>query len=315
MIRTWDTVLGFETCEELWTPDAPHALMGLDGCEIFTNSSGSHHELRKLNRRLELIQTTTHFGGGVYLYANQQGCDGDRLYYDGSAMIATNGSVLAQGSQFALSDVVRNPNWTIRVSNDPQEVVTATVDLQDVRSQRGQFNSRSAQAALVERYTWIRIDIPLSGEGVGVNTDLKPTVPITPHYHTPSEEIALGPACWLWDYLRRSKASGFFLPLSGGLDSCSVATIVYSMCRLVAEKAAENDPQVLADARRIVGEPENSTYRPLDPKEFCGHIPKIKCGLIFQENFPHNLYGNGKLECRYKKPRKGTLESDRKLSH
>jgi NAD+ synthase (glutamine-hydrolysing) len=80
--------------------------MGLDGCEIFTNSSGSHHELRKLNHRLNLIQTSTLYGGGVYLYANQQGCDGDRLYYDGSAIIVLNGSLLAQGSQFALSDVV-----------------------------------------------------------------------------------------------------------------------------------------------------------------------------------------------------------------
>ena len=33
---------------------------------------------------------------------------------------------------------------------------------------------------------------------------------------TPEEEISLGPACWLWDYLRRSGMSGFFLPLSGG---------------------------------------------------------------------------------------------------
>ena len=80
--------------------------MGLDGCEIFTNSSGSHHELRKLNKRLNLIQTSTHTGGGVYLYANQQGCDGDRLYYDGSALIAANGALLAQGSQFGFQDVV-----------------------------------------------------------------------------------------------------------------------------------------------------------------------------------------------------------------
>ena len=90
----------------MWTPEAPHIGMGLDGCEIFTNSSGSHHELRKLNDRLHLIQQATHTGGGVYLYANQLGCDGDRLYYDGSAVIATNGRLLAQGSQFALSDVV-----------------------------------------------------------------------------------------------------------------------------------------------------------------------------------------------------------------
>lgn len=37
----------------------PHILMGLDGVEIFTNSSGSHHELRKLNRRVELIKEAT----------------------------------------------------------------------------------------------------------------------------------------------------------------------------------------------------------------------------------------------------------------
>lgn len=44
--------------------------------------------------------------GGVYLYANQQGCDGERLYYDGSSLIAINGDVVAQGSQFSLNDVV-----------------------------------------------------------------------------------------------------------------------------------------------------------------------------------------------------------------
>jgi len=239
----------------MWTPQGPHIEMSLDGCEIFTNSSGSHHELRKLNTRLNLITTSTHMGGGVYLYANQQGCDGDRLYYDGSALIATNGSILAQGSQFALSDV---------------EVIVATVDLQEVRSQRASFNSRSAQAAIAARYERIRIDIPLSWENA-FGPLRAPSRPIAPKYHTPEEEIALGPACWLWDYLRRSKAAGFFLPLSGGLDSCSVATVVYSMCLLVAEKAAEGDVQVIADARRIAGEPEGSDYKPLDPKEFCGY--------------------------------------------
>ena len=42
-----------------------------------------------------------------------------------------------------------------------------------------------------------------------------------------------GPACWLWDYLRRSGASGFLLPLSGGADSSSVAAIVGCMCQMV----------------------------------------------------------------------------------
>ena len=33
--------------------------MGLDGVEIFTNSSGSHHELRKLYRRVEVMKEAT----------------------------------------------------------------------------------------------------------------------------------------------------------------------------------------------------------------------------------------------------------------
>lgn len=51
-------------------------------------------------------------------------------------------------------------------------------------------------------------------------------------YHVPEEEIALGPACWLWDYLRRSGASGYLLPLSGGADSSCTAAIVGSMCQV-----------------------------------------------------------------------------------
>lgn len=45
--------------------------------------------------------------GGIYLFANQKGCDGDRLYYDGCSMIAINGDIVAQGVQFSLDDVVR----------------------------------------------------------------------------------------------------------------------------------------------------------------------------------------------------------------
>ncbi|CAI5935739.1 unnamed protein product [Closterium sp. NIES-65] len=42
-------------------------------------------------------------------------------------------------------------------------------------------------------------------------------------------------ACWLWDYLRRSRASGFLLPLSSGADSSSVAAFEGCMCQLVAK--------------------------------------------------------------------------------
>lgn len=74
------------------------------------------------------------------------------------------------------------------------------------------------------------------------------TSQVTPKFLGPSEEIRVGPACWLWDYLRRSKQKGFFLPLrfalfydfcSGGIDSCATALIVYSMCEIVYQKVID----------------------------------------------------------------------------
>jgi NAD+ synthase (glutamine-hydrolysing) len=100
-----DTVLAAETCEELFAPHSPHIDMALDGVEIIVNGSGSHHQLRKLNQRVDLIKNATSKCGGVYLYSNQKGCDGGRLYYDGCALAMVNGKLIAQGSQFSIREV------------------------------------------------------------------------------------------------------------------------------------------------------------------------------------------------------------------
>ena len=146
-VQLRDTVVGCESCEELFTPDSPHIALGLGGVEILGNGSGSHHELRKLNYRVELMSLATRKSGGVYLYANQRGCDGGRLYYDGSCMIFLNGRLLAQGAQFGLRDV---------------EVVTATVDLTDVRTYRGAQNARSMQASVARAVPRVALSTPLA---------------------------------------------------------------------------------------------------------------------------------------------------------
>ena len=37
----------------------PHIALSLDGVEIISNGSGSHHSLRKLDYRLELLRSAT----------------------------------------------------------------------------------------------------------------------------------------------------------------------------------------------------------------------------------------------------------------
>ncbi|XP_047944920.1 glutamine-dependent NAD(+) synthetase-like isoform X2 [Salvia hispanica] len=226
-IQFLDVAIAAEVCEELFSPMPPHAELALNGVEVFLNASGSHHQLRKLDLRLRAFIGATNTRGGVYVYSNQQGCDGSRLYYDGCSCIVVNGDVVAQGSQFSLKDV---------------EMVVAQVDLDAVASLRGSISSFQEQASC------------------------KPKI----QYHSPEEEIAFGPGCWLWDYLRRSGASGFLLPLSGGADSSSVAAIVGCMCQLVVKAISEGDEQVKADAIRI-GHYTDGQF-PTDSKEFAKRI-------------------------------------------
>jgi NAD+ synthase (glutamine-hydrolysing) len=91
-------------------------------------------------------------------------------------MIVVNGKVIAQGSQFSMNDV---------------EVVTATVDLEDVRSHRA-VSSRSMQAAAAERYSRIEVNFALSGGKFDSIKDLDDLVlhDWQPKYHKAEEEIA-----------------------------------------------------------------------------------------------------------------------------
>jgi hypothetical protein len=123
-------------------------------------------------------------------------------------MIIVNGRIVAQASQFSLNDV---------------EVISAIIDLEEVRSYREQ-KSRAMQARDQPKYDRIEVDLSLSSEGNGMNLNLHPTVSKDPVYHLPEEEIATGPACYLWDYLRR----GNYIYSLDLLDQSPSLTILFS---------------------------------------------------------------------------------------
>ncbi|KAH4175690.1 glutamine-dependent NAD(+) synthetase [Parastagonospora nodorum] len=256
VLSTPDTCLGFETCEELFTPQSPHIDMSLNGVEVITNSSGSHHSLRKLQTRLSLITEATRKCGGVYLYSNLQGGDGDRLLYDGGSMIVVNGEVVAQGSQFSLNDV---------------EVVTATIDIEEVRAYRSCI-SRGHQSINAPTYERHETDFSLGLPDAELDLSISPTPRVEIRIHRPEEEIMLSASCWLWDYLRRSGAAGFLIPLSGGLDSCSTATLVFSMSVQICKALEQGNEQVKADVQRIAGVYEAEGWLPKSPQELTSRL-------------------------------------------
>lgn len=251
VLSTRETCIGFEICEELWNPRSSHIDLGLSGVEIIVNGSGSYIQLRKAHITTDLIRNASFKAGGVYMFSNLRGCDGSRVWWTGNSAIALNGDIIARGQQFSLADV---------------EVTVATIDLEDIRSYRHALRSRCTLAASAPVCKRIAVDVELSNRR---DIFTAAQTPMQWIYHTPEEEIALGPACWLWDYLRRSGQGGFFLPLSGGVDSSSTACIVHSMCRQVVKSIEHGDAQVLHDIRKILADPE---YTPRKAAELCNRL-------------------------------------------
>lgn len=249
VIATADTCIGYEICEELWCPVSTHIPLCMDGIEIIVNSSGSYMELRKSTIILDLIKSATFKCGGCYLYSNLKGCDGQRVYFNGFSNIVMNGSLIKVGTQFNLKEV---------------EVTCATIDLEDIRSYRNAKRSRAS----IKSESYQRINVPEFNLSRKTN---KISDPVLTNFKclSPEEEISLGPACWLWDYLRRSKQGGYFLPLSGGVDSSSTACIIFSMCNLIYKACIDGDKQVLSEIRCIVGQ---QNYFPSNANDLCNQL-------------------------------------------
>ncbi|KAF3038414.1 glutamine-dependent NAD(+) synthetase [Didymella keratinophila] len=247
-------------CEDLLTPLSHHDVLVRSGVDVFSISTAFQQSVGKTAALLESMQQAARKSGGVTVYANQKGCDGDRFYYGGKAAVLVNGTIAAQVPQFSLKDV---------------EVAVATVNLSQVRCYRDDVVRPDVKLSRGPSYKRVKIDFDLhrpknaiNGNGNGCY-DTRQLLQM----NRIEEELILGPACWLWDMLRRSGAAGFLCPLSGGIDSCSTATLVYGMCRFVMAAVTEGNQQVIADVQRIVRYPETGEgWLPSTPEKLCNYL-------------------------------------------
>jgi NAD+ synthase (glutamine-hydrolysing) len=258
IITTKDLSYATEICEELWVPQSPSTEFSKHGCEIIGNSSGSHFQINKQERRYELILNSCKKNGGAYVYSNFVGCDGGRLYFDGGSLIAVNGKILAEGSRFMLNEI---------------EIITATIDLNEVASYRSSIKSRCLQSsAKLDPMSFIYLDEYILKKNPGVYVFHNPFESIIPKQYSYEEEMCNAPVCWLWDYLRRSGASGFFLALSGGADSSCVAVIVSLLTRMIyTQIVQEKNEFVLKELRKIIKD-DKEEYYPKSSEEICNLI-------------------------------------------
>ena len=216
-----------------------------DGVDIVAASGVTRHELGALEARLGRIAALSQEFGGTVVLAAARGADGGRAYADGGAMVVVNGELVAQAAAVSLEEV---------------EVVLADVEVGLPGAEPSRDHAEAAPHPVVDA------DLRLAA-----GRDRPASPPRPPKQLSREEQIATYPAAWLWDHLRRSGGGGFFLPISGGTDSAAVATVVASLCRLLADALRERDDSVTRDVRRVLGLTGDDPT-PLDARALAGRL-------------------------------------------
>lgn len=208
--------IGFEICEDGWVANRPARRHYERGIDIILNPSASHFAFNKFMVRERLVVDASRSFSCSYIYTNLLGNEAGRAVYDGDAMIASNGDLLASSQRFSYEDYV---------------ITTAVIDTEYTRLSQVQSKIVTAE----KERTWrvaARFDFP----------DIEPVLPQVPDIEPfekggalKEEEFARAECLALFDYLRKSRSNGFTISLSGGADSCACTALCGLMIRLADE--------------------------------------------------------------------------------
>jgi len=217
--------LGFEICEDAWVAERPGAALSRLGVDLILNPSASHFAFGKRAVREQFVVEGSRAFGVTYIYSNLLGNEAGRAIYDGGVMIASGGRLLAQGP---------------RLTFDRWLVTAATIDLDAMRTAQSRIASfgpdlSDARPPVRVELNWVE---PAKAAALLNRTPWETCALVK------EEEFTRAVALGLFDYLRKSRSSGFVVSLSGGADSSAVVALVALMARL----AESQRPGALAEA-------------------------------------------------------------------
>lgn len=195
--------IGMEICEDAWVADRPGSQISAYGVDVILNPSASHFAFGKQKVRERFVLEGSRAFGVSYIYANLLGNESGRMVFDGGAMIASCGELIATEKRFSFHD------WTL---------TTAVVDVE--LNQTKQAASASRAVDVMDYVGLVKTDLAWRKD------DGLPTDAIERKLWCKEEEFSRTVALALFDYMRKSHSRGFVLSLSGGADSSAVACLV-----------------------------------------------------------------------------------------
>jgi NAD+ synthase (glutamine-hydrolysing) len=221
--RLGDVGVAIEICEEAWDA-APASIAHADAVDIVLNPSASHFALGKYARRETLVTNTSRALQVVYVYANLVGNEAGRIIYDGGVLVAQAGDVIGRGPRFGYGD-----GTLTAVDIDPAAARRAKLRTKPVRDsmpgdvELGEIEGDDprAIAAGAKRSGATAVPRPKT---LAAAAAAAPYVPMTRN-----EEFLAAETLGLFDYMRKTRAKGYVVSLSGGVDSATTAVLVGHM--------------------------------------------------------------------------------------
>jgi len=237
-LKTEDNVILAPVIDnEIMSPTATY-MESLNGVDIIMNSSAIYHEIGRYEKTLSYLKSYSQFNKIVLCYSNSVGCNGNRLYYDGGSLIFSNGDILAQTPRFSLEDF---------------NIAVATINLDDLH------NIRSADKLFASQVYHANQDIEIIQTGLSLkihsSKDSPASIPLEIKPLPLYQELTFCGGNWIWDYLRRSGAIGFFIALSGGADSSCCSTLVHLLSERLLEQFKNKNETIVNELHRISNDP------------------------------------------------------------
>jgi NAD+ synthase (glutamine-hydrolysing) len=203
-------ILGVEICEDLWMPVPPSSLYAVAGATVLVNLSASNETIGKVAYRRQLVASQAGRCIAAYVYTSSgPGESTTDLVFGGHALIAENGTLLAESQRFR-----REGGLTV-----------ADVDLERLHRDRflaNSFNDTHAVPHLTPTFRRVRFALP------AVEPIERLERIIDPHPFVPSDPATLRERC---DEIFHTQVSGLAkrldhigrpavsIGVSGGLDS------------------------------------------------------------------------------------------------
>jgi NAD+ synthase (glutamine-hydrolysing) len=206
--------IGFEICEDAWIAERRGAELSLTGVDVILNPSASHFAFGKHAIRRRLVLEGSRAFGVTYLYANLLGNEAGRAIYDGDALIASDGQLLAEAVRFSFHE---------------STLITALCDIELTRTRQA-----SGPIEEIAPAPESRVQVSFSFPKRAPEPQQAGPKAWENGAHLKAEELARALSLGLFDYLRKSRSRGFVVSLSGGADSAAVACACALMVRLAA---------------------------------------------------------------------------------